>query len=51
MTLDKEKFRVLLLALAVAYAPHVVHLSWIISVLLALAWIYSLGMHYRGWPP
>lgn len=50
MSLDKHKLRVLLLALAVAYAPHIIHISWIISVLLALTWIYSLGIHYLGWP-
>lgn len=50
MTLDRRHFAVVLGALAVAFAPHVLHVQWVISLIAALAWGYAVGIHFQGWP-
>lgn len=50
MNHDKRRFSVILLALALAFVPHVLHLPLSITIFVCLAWGYSLGMQYRGWP-
>lgn len=50
MNHDKRRFSVILLALALAVAPHVTHLPLPITLFVCLAWGYSLGMQYQGWP-
>lgn len=47
---DKRRFSVTLLALALAFAPHLPHVPVFVSVFVCLAWGYALGMQYRGWP-
>jgi transglutaminase-like putative cysteine protease len=47
---DKRRFSVTLLALALAFAPHLPRVPVFVGVFVFLAWGYALGMQYRGWP-
>ncbi|GAB1410379.1 protein-glutamine gamma-glutamyltransferase TgpA [Desulfovibrionales bacterium] len=47
---SRRHFAVVLGALVVAFAPHVLHVPLGISLGAALAWGYGLGMHFWGWP-
>ncbi len=47
---DKRRFSVTLLALAVAFAPHLPRVPGFVGAFVCLAWGYALGMQYRGWP-
>lgn len=47
---DKRRFSVTLLALAVAFAPHLPRVPVFVGAFVCLAWGYALGMQYRGWP-
>lgn len=47
---DKRRFSVVLLALALAFAPHLARVSLFVSLFVCASWGYGLGMQYRGWP-
>lgn len=47
---DKRRFSVTLLALALAFAPHLPRVPAFVGIFVCLAWGYALGMQYRGWP-
>jgi len=47
---DKRRFSVVLAALAVSFAPHLLNVPLFVSAFVAGAWGYALGMQYRGWP-
>jgi len=47
---DKRRFSVTLIALAVAFAPHLPRVPGFVGGFVGLAWGYALGMQYRGWP-
>ena len=47
---DKRRFSVTLLALALAFAPHLPRVPVFVGVFVCAAWGYALGMQYRGWP-
>jgi transglutaminase-like putative cysteine protease len=50
---DKRRFSVVLAALAVAFAPHLLRVPLFVGAFVCAAWGYALGMQYRGWavPP
>lgn len=48
--LDRTRFPVVLAALGLAYAPHILRLPIWVTGFIALAWSYAWGMHLRGWP-
>ncbi len=50
---DKRRFSVVLAALAVAFAPHLMRVPAFVAAFVCSAWGYALGMQYRGWavPP
>ena len=50
MSHDKRRFSVTLLALAVAFAPHLLRVPVFVSGFVCAAWGYALGMQHRGWP-
>lgn len=47
---DKRRFSITLLALALAFAPHLPHVPVYVGIFVCAAWGYALGMQYRGWP-
>lgn len=47
---DKRRFSVTLLALVLAFAPHLPRVPVFVGVFVCAAWGYALGMQYRGWP-
>lgn len=47
---DRGRFRAVLAAAAIAFAPHLFHISPFVSVFLFSAWGYALGMQFRSWP-
>lgn len=47
---DKRRFSIVLLALVVAFAPHLARVPLFVGVFVFLAWGYGLGMQFRGWP-
>lgn len=47
---DKRRFSVVLAALAVAFAPHLLRVPAFVAAFVCAAWGYALGMQYRGWP-
>lgn len=47
---DKRRFSVTLLALALAFAPHLPRVPVFVGAFVCAAWGYALGMQYRGWP-
>lgn len=50
---DRNRFRAVLVAAAVAFAPHLFRLPPYVSAFLIVSWAYALGMQFRSWatPP
>jgi len=47
---DKRRFSVSLLALSLAFIPHLARVPLFVSGFVCASWGYALGMQYRGWP-
>ena len=47
---DRGRFRAVMAVAAIAFAPHLFHISPFVSVFLFSAWGYALGMQFRSWP-
>lgn len=46
---DRNRFRAVLAAAAVAFVPHLFRLPPYVSAFLFLCWGYALGMQFRSW--